>query len=138
MIVLYIILAIVALAILCTTQEPREFGELRQRYNKFVSVVPDEFQALKKKSILLCLTGKGEPGYNVNKGYEIAICNDPDVNAMFHVLLHELAHCTVTEYKHSQKFWENLKKLKNIATRHELYTPISEPTNFCGKTRVSD
>ena len=138
MIILYIILAIVALAILVTTQEPLEFRELRQKYDKFVNVLPEEFSMLKKKSILLCLTGKGEPGYNVNKGYEIAICNDPDVNAMFHVLLHELAHCTVPEYKHSTKFWANLSKLKNIATKHELYTPISEPKNFCGKTNISD
>lgn len=138
MIVLYIILAIVSLFLICTTQEPREFGKLRERYQQFIDIVPPKYEKLKNKSILTCLTNKREPGYSVNKGYEIAICYDKDVNSMFHVLLHELAHCTVDEYKHSTEFWNNLKELKSIATKHNLYTPINNPKNFCGKTKIAD
>ena len=138
MIVLYILLSIVALTIICTTQEPKEFTELRDRYDKFVKLLPREFYTLKKKSILTCLTRQGEPGYNVNKGYEISVCYDKDVNAMFHVLLHELAHCTVKEYKHSQEFWGNLTKLRDVAVKNGIYTPITTPKKFCGDTKISD
>ena len=138
MIIPYIILAIVALYIICTTKEPAEFGKLRERYGRFLEVVPPKFNKLKNKTILTCLTSKREPGYSVNKGYEIAICYDKDVNAMFHVLLHELAHCTVDEYKHSEKFWSNLKELKNVATDNNLYIPITKPKKFCGKTTIAD
>ena len=138
MIILYIILAIVSLYLICTTHEPKEFKELREKYRKFVDIVPPKYNNLKNKTILTCLTNKREPGYSVNKGYEIAICYDKDVNSMFHVLLHELAHCTVDEYKHSAGFWKNLKELKSIATENNLYTPINNPKNFCGKTKISD
>jgi len=138
MIILYVILAIVSMYLICTTHEPKEFGKLREKYQKFIDVVPPKYEDLKNKTILTCLTSKREPGYSVNKGYEIAICYDKDVNSMFHVLLHELAHCTVDEYKHSAEFWANLKELKNIAVENKLYTPINNPKNFCGKTKISD
>lgn len=138
MIVLYIILAIVSLYLICTTREPKEFQKLREKYQKFIDVVPPKYEKLKNKTVLTCLTSKREPGYSVNKGYEIAICYDKDVNSMFHVLLHELAHCTVDEYKHSTEFWNNLKELKNIAVQNNLYIPINSPKNFCGKTKISD
>ncbi len=138
MILVYIILAIVSLYLICTTHEPKEFGELREKYQQFIDIVPPKYEKLKNKTILTCLTNKREPGYSVNKGYEIAICYDKDVNSMFHVLLHELAHCTVDEYKHSAEFWANLKELKNIAVENKLYTTINNPKNFCGKTKISD
>ena len=138
MIILYIILAIVSLYLICTTHEPKEFTELREKYQNFVDIVPPKYNNLKNKTILTCLTSKREPGYNVNKGYEIVICYDKDVNSMFHVLLHELAHCTVDEYKHSPEFWENLKELKNLAVENNLYKRIKNPTKFCGKTKIVD
>lgn len=138
MIVLYIVLAIISLYLICVTREPQEFQELRERYEKFVQVVPPKFDRLKNKSILMCLTSKREAGYNINKGYEIAICYDKDVNSMFHVLLHELAHCTVDEYKHSPEFWKNMKELRNVAVDNKIYIPITKPKNFCGKTKISD
>lgn len=138
MIVLYIILAIVSLYLICTTNEPKEFIQLRERYQKFTEILPPKYSNLKNKTILTCLTSKREPGYNVNKGYEIVICNDKDVNSMFHVLLHELAHSTVSEYKHSPEFWGNLKELKNIAVKNNLYTLINSPKKFCGKVKIID
>ncbi len=138
MLIVYIILVIISLYIVCTTREPREFVELREKYQKLIDIVPPKYDKLKNKTILICLTNKREAGYNVNKGYEIAICYDKDINSMFHVLLHELAHCTVDEYKHSPEFWINLKELKSIAIKNNLYTPINSPKNFCGKRKISD
>ena len=51
-------------------------------------------------------------GYNTNKGQEIGICIDGDVNEIFHVLLHELAHCAVDEYTHSEEYWKKFDDLK--------------------------
>ena len=78
----------------------------------------------------------GDVGYNVNKGYEIFICLKGDENAVMHVLLHELAHITVTEYDHSSKFWNNLKEIKDIARQIGIYHTISSQ-KFCNGT-ISD
>jgi hypothetical protein len=97
----------------------------------------DQFPILRRETIITGLLTKGEVGYNVNKGYEIFICLDgTDENQVFHVLLHELAHTTVTEYKHSGNFWENLHKLKAVASRMGLYKGISRRP-YCGK-HISD
>jgi len=58
------------------------------------------------------------------------------VNQVFHVLLHELAHCTVEEYSHSTEFWDNYTNLKNQAISLGIYTNIDEITPFCGKRIV--
>ena len=97
----------------------------------------DQFPILRRETIITGLLTKGEVGYNVNKGYEIFICLDgTDENQVFDVLLHELAHTTVTEYKHSGNFWENLHKLKAVASRMGLYKGISRRP-YCGK-HISD
>lgn len=135
--ILTLLLLVIAIIIVCTTREPKEFSRLREKYQKFITLVPDEFSELKKESVLVCLMRPGELGYNINKGYEIAICYDKDVNAMFHVLLHELAHCTVSEYEHSGKFWNNMDKLRTIAVKNKLYNPIKSEKNFCG-SKIKD
>jgi GMP synthase PP-ATPase subunit len=61
-------------------------------------------------------------GYNVGKGYEIFICiKGGDTNDIMHVLLHELAHNTVSEYDHSSKFWSNLDEIKKVAKEIGIY-----------------
>lgn len=72
-------------------------------------------------------------GYNSNKGDDISVCLDGDVNSMMHVLIHELAHCTVPEYDHSERFWANNNRLAKIASDIGIYDEISLPTEFCGK-----
>jgi hypothetical protein len=74
----------------------------------------------------------GPIGSNVNKGYEIYICLDGnDVNSAMYVLLHELAHMSVPEYDHTNKFWEHFEKLKKIAINTGVYVPIGTRT-YCG------
>ena len=79
------------------------------------------------------LARKGDLGSNVNKGYEISVCVDNNVNSMFHVLLHELAHNTVKEYAHSDEFWAQYNRLKTDAIERGFYTPIDPAIDFCGK-----
>jgi len=131
---LYVLLFIICIIITSTTKEPAEFSLLRDRYNKFINILPDKYDKLRNKSTLVCLLGKGELGYNINKGHEIAICHDKDVNSMFHVLLHELAHCTVEEYEHSDEFWKNTMELTKLAVDSGMYKAISTHKKFCGDT----
>jgi hypothetical protein len=75
-------------------------------------------------------------GWNTNKGYEIGVCIDGTVNQIFHVLLHELAHCTVEEYEHSPQFWENFRDLRKVAESIGLYEIIPVEQGFCKRTIV--
>jgi len=87
-----------------------------------------------KPAILTGMKGKrdGVIGSNVNKGYEIYICLDGnDVNSATYVLLHELAHMSVSEYDHSTGYWENFKKIKELAIQHGIYTKKGT-RNYCG------
>jgi hypothetical protein len=87
-----------------------------------------------KPAIITGMNGKrdGVIGSNVNKGYEIYICLDgDDVNSATYVLLHELAHMTVSEYDHSTGFWDNFKKIKEIAIQNGIYSR-NGTKNYCG------
>jgi hypothetical protein len=87
-----------------------------------------------RPAIITGMSGKrdGVIGSNVNKGYEIYICLDgDDVNSATYVLLHELAHMTVKEYDHSTAFWNNFKKIKEIAIQNGIYTKKGTK-NYCG------
>ena len=49
-----------------------------------------------------------------------------------YVLLHELAHITVEEYDHSEQFWSNFKKLREVAASLGIYTP-EQDMEYCGQ-----
>jgi hypothetical protein len=88
-----------------------------------------------KPSIITGIKGKkdGVIGSNVNKGYEIYICLDGgDVNSAMYVLIHEVAHMSVPEYDHTDKFWENFKKLKMICIDKGIYEAKGE-RKYCGE-----
>jgi len=76
---------------------------------------------------------EGSVGSNTNKGGEIVVCLDGNTNEIFHVLIHELAHCTVKEYSHSQQFWDNYIELRNICVELGIYQQIPNKTKFCGQ-----
>ena len=59
--------------------------------------------------------------------------NDGNTNEIFHVLIHELAHCTVEEYSHSQQFWDNYIELPDMCVELGIYKKIPEKTKFCGQ-----
>jgi len=75
----------------------------------------------------------GTVGYNTNKGAEIVVCLGGTPNEIFHVLIHELAHCTVEEYSHSEQYWENYIELRDICVNLGIYEKIPERTKFCGQ-----
>ncbi len=109
--------------------------QLKQHYYTFIQRLPEKYEMIKKPMNITGIYG-GDIGTNVNKGGEIYVCIDGDLNSQFHVLLHELAHSTVDEYDHSDKFWKNFEELRKIAQDHGMYTPVKDQP-YCGKT-ISD
>ena len=137
--ILALILLIINILIFTNTKEPEELTEVREKYqvlrehlketnNEEFDMLYDEIPITAHYRI-----SKGAVGYNTNKGNEIGLCIDGDTNEIFHVLLHELAHCTVEEYSHSKEYWEKFKKLRKISVKLGIYEEIPKKTKFCNK-----
>jgi len=136
-----IVLALLILAnlwLLQQTQQPRELVEVKEKY-KVLREHLKETKSEKYRMLYRCIpiTGmkrmEGSVGSNTNKGGEIVVCLDGNTNEIFHVLIHELAHCTVKEYSHSQQFWDNYIELRNICVELGIYQQIPDKTKFCGQ-----
>lgn len=134
-----LLLIIINVFLLLNTKEPQEITEVREKYqvlrehlketnNEEFDMLYDEIPITAHYRI-----SKGAVGYNTNKGNEIGLCIDGDTNEIFHVLLHELAHCTVEEYSHSKEYWEKFKKLRKISVELGIYEEIPKKTKFCNK-----
>ena len=136
--IVFIVLFLVNVFILMNTREPREFVEVKEKYKTLRDHLRDTDNQ-KFHMLVHCvpLTGvkkmNGTVGYNTNKGQEIALCLDGTVNEIFHVLIHELAHCTVEEYSHSNEYWSNYIELRDICVDIGVYEKIPERTRFCGQ-----
>jgi len=130
-----LILAGILVALLVSHREPVVLTVVREKYALLRKqlATTGKFPQLQQDVILTGMQKqgpKGDVGYNVNEGHEIFLCLKGDLNSVMHVLLHELAHMTVTEYDHSSKFWENLKELKKVAIDMGIYEGIGVKT-FC-------
>ena len=75
--------------------------------------------------------------YTLNK-YKVYLCIRNKVtkklftdNTMTYVLLHELAHALNVNYGHGSTYRSIFRSLLNRARRHNLYTPIYIPTDYC-------
>lgn len=139
MILLILLITLAIVSTILTTREPENFTKVKQNYATLreyirTNKVPEKFKVLQNQVILIgYLKKKHELGYNTNKGYEVGLCLDGTPNQIFHVLLHELAHSTVSEYEHSTQFWQNFKELRELATRIGIYEPVNSSEKFCGK-----
>jgi len=134
-----LLLLIINILIFINTKEPEELTEVREKYQVLREHLKEtnneEFDMLYDEVPITAhyRISKGAVGYNSNKGHEIGLCIDGNVNEIFHVLLHELAHCTVEEYSHSKEYWEKFKKLRKISVELGIYEEIPEKTKFCNK-----
>jgi len=136
--ILALLLIIINVIILMNIQEPERLSEVREKYRTFREHLKEtnnqEFKMLCKEiPITAHRRMNGSIGYNVNKGNDIGLCIDGEPNEIFHVLLHELAHCTVDEYSHSKEFWKNFDKLRTMCVSLGIYQEIPQRTKFCGK-----
>lgn len=131
-------LVAVVLVILFTTRQNEKLKEVNERYKKLrlhlEETNNEKFHMLTRH---IPITGKlwmsNTVGTNTNKGGEIVVCLDGEVNEIFHVLIHELAHCTVKEYDHSAEFWKNYEELRDICVSIGVYDRVLDKTEFCGQ-----
>lgn len=131
-------LVLINIWILYQTREPQRLLEVKEKYNilreHLRETNHEKFHKLKR---CIPITGftymHNTVGYNTNKGGEIGVCLDGTVNQIFHVLIHELAHCTVREYNHSKEFWDNYIELRDICVQLGIYEKIPIRTTFCGE-----
>lgn len=134
----FIVLLLLNLWILSQTREPQELVEVKEKYRTLrehiASTGHPKFQMLTRRVPITGYHSMDDTvGYNTNKGAEIAVCLDGNPNEIFHVLIHELAHCTVDEYSHSEKFWDNYIELRDMCVDLGIYEKIPERTKFCGQ-----
>jgi hypothetical protein len=140
MMIAFLILALINVWVLSTTQDPPHLVEVKERYARLRHHLRghETFGRLAHPIPITAVHRmSGGVAYNTNKGAEICICLDGTPNQIFHVLLHELAHCTVPEYSHSEKFWKNYLRLRDIAVEIGVYDRIGGKQKFCGE-HVSD
>ena len=130
-------LIIVNLFVLLNTHEPEKVKKVREKYTTLREALVREgkFPELHDPVPLTAYyrTWDGALGYNVNKGFELGVCIDGEVNEVFHILLHELAHCTVKEYNHSEAYWKNYVELRDIAVSLGIYEKIPDRKPYCGQ-----
>ena len=136
--ILTLLLLIINSIIFINVKEPSNLTEVREKYRTLREHLREtnneEFKILCKEiPITAHRRLNGSIGYNVSKGSDIGICIDGEPNEIFHVLLHELAHCTVVEYSHSKEFWDKFDKLRSICVSIGIYQEIPQRTEFCGK-----
>ena len=82
--------------------------------------------------------------YSINKGEQLVFCirdklnnSIHDINTLMFVAIHELAHIVTNELQHTDKFWNNMKKLLHRAEDLGLYTYVdynTNPVEYCGMT----
>ena len=133
-----LILLVINVYILTITREPQNLVEVREKYKilreHITEIEHPKFHMLKRSVPITGIkTMNGTVGYNTNKGAEIVLCLDGTSNEIFHVLIHELAHCTVKEYSHSEQYWENYIELLDICVNIGIYEKIPDKTKFCGQ-----
>ena len=140
---LTLVLAIALVVLIIRHRQPHMLKRLKERYSALMAYIKspenmdDKWDKLKTRAILTGLLrhdrSKGAIAFNINKGYEICIClRGNDLEAATYVLLHELAHMTVTEYDHTKKFWKNFRELKTLAADIGVFHPTGGVTTYCG------
>jgi hypothetical protein len=140
LLVLGILVAVFA-DVVYMTEDPPMLKELKRRYKIIQEGLPAEnrWNLICNKNAIITGTDRrsGIVGSNVNKGYEIYICLDgEDIESAMYVFLHELAHLTVTEYDHTQRFWDNFRDLRSICHSLGVYSPVQSQM-YCGE-KVGD
>ena len=134
----FILLLTAVVFLFYRAKRPEKLNEVNEKYKTLREHLREtkneKFHTLTQHTPI---TGKlwmnGAVGTNTNKGGEIVLCLDGKPNEIFHVLIHELAHCTLKEYSHSPEFWKNYEELRDICINLGIYERVTEKTEFCGQ-----
>lgn len=138
----FVILFIIFILLVVLNTEHSMLVEVKQKYSDILAMLratgDPMWLPVLSPALITGMVGwskeQGPIGSNVNKGYEIYLCLDGnDVNSVVYVLIHELAHMTVSEYDHTSSFWTNFAKLKELCVQNGIYT-MQGTRQYCGDT----
>jgi len=130
-----VLLVGLALLLFVTVPTHEAYEEAKRAYWTFLTTLDGTPFAAHSRPVVLTgyhSLGTGLLGYNSGKGSEITLCVNGNANSILHVLLHEFAHQSVSEYSHSKRFWSNLEDVKAHAESVGIYKTIKNPTSICG------
>lgn len=77
-------------------------SEIPKKYNHYISYISN------KKNIYICLRKN-------NNIFE------KNLNGLYFILIHELAHLITKKYGHHKEYWNNYKLVLQTAIKHKLY-----------------
>jgi hypothetical protein len=85
----------------------------------------------------------GYTSYSINKGERVVVClrnkdnSFADRNVVMYVAIHELAHIMTSEVGHTAAFWNNFRRLLQVAVSERIYHRVDyskHPSPYCGIT----
>ena len=125
--VLTVVLASILALIFCYTREPSVMREVRRR-NKIMAR-----EVGHAPSHIVSLRPDGpELGWNIGKGWSMAVCTRGDIDAIMHVLIHEMAHTDVEVIDHSEE-WESARRdFVRVARDLGIYSNTVKNKQLCG------
>tara|TARA_Y100000741_G_scaffold350867_1_gene321399 strand:+ start:2309 stop:2872 length:564 start_codon:yes stop_codon:yes gene_type:complete len=95
--------------------------EIPSKYSKFVSYIQN------KHVIYICLR-KDKYTFENN------------INELYYILMHEIAHLITKKYGHDTEYWDNYKLLLNTAIKNNLYmykNYSKNPINICNSKIIN-
>ena len=78
-------------------------------------------------------------GYTINKGENIGLCIENDINTLMFICIHELAHVCTKSVGHTKQFWKNFRYILEKAIKINVYDYKNyniDPKIFC-KTKIN-
>ena len=106
-----VLLACVLIIVLVVTHEPPIMQEVRRRNRKLARALGQW------PSAIVSLRPDGpELGWNIGKGWSMAVCTRGSIDSIMNVIVHEMAHTAVDVYDHSESFVksrDNVSKINN-------------------------
>ena len=91
--------------------------EIPEKYNKYIGYT------INKQTLYICLR-KNQDNFETN------------MNALYFIVMHELAHVISTTLGHTREFWENYKLILRTGIKHKLYNYKNyyvKPVKYCNK-----
>lgn len=95
--------------------------EIPSKYSKYISYIQN------KHIIYICLR---KDKYTFEK----------NINELYYILMHELAHLITKKYGHDIEYWNNYKLLLNTAIKNNLYiykNYSKNPINICNNKIIN-
>ena len=95
--------------------------EIPSKYSKYVSYIQN------KHIIYICLR-------------KDIYTFENNINELYYILMHELAHLITKKYGHDTEYWDNYKLLLNIAIKNNLYmykNYSKNPINICNSKIIN-